>query len=159
MSSDSTTPRQLAQKRREERERTFSVHPSDGAVVGALRWFFGLAHWHYLIEWYTEKSLSRLPDVDREMSNGEAKVVFDKAVERFWLWWSGALVLSYCLAAYVAASGPLASVHSCGGAARPRCSACSQSESVTESSSFLRSHSGFTSLRNTGRIGQPTHWS
>jgi quercetin dioxygenase-like cupin family protein len=111
MPNDPTTPGRFAERYRIERQDAYRQRPGDGPWVTLIKWLFGLPCWHWLIEWYIPRALRRKGVFNQVMDRENARLVFNQAVEEFWVWGTLATLAGYACAFAAAHQGPIRSLH------------------------------------------------
>jgi hypothetical protein len=115
---DPSTPGQIAEIYEAERRQTYRQTDQDGPLIAFIKWVYGRAIWHGLIEWYIRSWLTRWNLYSVLMAKDNAKVTFNKAVEYYWLWWTFGLLVAYAFTYLIAQDGPAASMNACSAALR-----------------------------------------
>jgi voltage-gated potassium channel Kch len=90
-----STPKDYWDAMQEERRKAFEPRATDGPILKWLKALLGLRFFHGWIESYTKKRLIKSNTISIPMGEGAARDEFNKAVERYWIWWTIGLIVIY----------------------------------------------------------------
>jgi hypothetical protein len=92
------TPEDYWNEMKKESEKAFEPQASDGPILRKLRSFFGWEFFHQGIEAFTRRSLMEKGVFHANTGPDSAKDEFNKAVERYWIFWTIGMLAAYVLA-------------------------------------------------------------